>query len=198
MATTRASSSALATAAAEKGYAATTIADIVRHARVSKRTFYEHFADKEACLLAGYQHISDLLMEVLRNTEEDGAPVEGVTITATKDGQEYTATMDSDGKFSIEIPGEGGQVTVELDESTLPDGAELREGSSASRTLVMTPNQTLPLSFPIGADTRDVASKWDRVPQLVWNGLLFGVIYQRSGNLWIPAVLHGLWPPNMM
>jgi AcrR family transcriptional regulator len=60
---------ALATAAAEKGYAATTIADIVRHARVSKRTFYEHFADKEACLLAGYQHVSDLLMDVLRNTD---------------------------------------------------------------------------------------------------------------------------------
>jgi AcrR family transcriptional regulator len=59
---------ALASAAAEKGYAATTIADIVRHARVSKRTFYEHFADKEACLLAGYEHISGRLMEVLRET----------------------------------------------------------------------------------------------------------------------------------
>jgi AcrR family transcriptional regulator len=60
--------SALATAAAEKGYAATTIADIVRHARVSKRTFYEHFVDKEDCLLAGYQHVSDLMMNVLRET----------------------------------------------------------------------------------------------------------------------------------
>ena len=57
---------ALASAAAEKGYAATTIADIVRHARMSKRTFYEHFADKEACLLAGYEHISGRLMDVLR------------------------------------------------------------------------------------------------------------------------------------
>lgn len=28
-------------------------------------------------------------------------------------------------------------------------------------------------------------------------GLLFGVIYLRSGNLWIVALLHGLWPPNM-
>ncbi len=112
----------------------------------------------------------------LRNTEEDGAPVEGVTITATKDGQEYTDTTDADGKFSIEIPGEGGQVTVELDESTLPEGAELREGSTATRQLVLTPNQTLPISFPIGADTREVSSKLDRVPQLVWNGLLFGVI----------------------
>ena len=28
-------------------------------------------------------------------------------------------------------------------------------------------------------------------------GLLFGTIYRRSGNLWLPALLHGLWPPNM-
>ena len=28
-------------------------------------------------------------------------------------------------------------------------------------------------------------------------GLFFGIVYYRSGNLWIPAVLHGLWPPNM-
>ncbi len=45
----------LAAAAIEKGYVATTIADIVRHARVSKRTFYEYFADKEDCFLAGYK-----------------------------------------------------------------------------------------------------------------------------------------------
>jgi AcrR family transcriptional regulator len=38
----------------EKGYAATTIADVVRHAGVSKRTFYEVFPDKEAAFLAAY------------------------------------------------------------------------------------------------------------------------------------------------
>lgn len=28
-------------------------------------------------------------------------------------------------------------------------------------------------------------------------GLLFGTLYQRSGNLWLPALLHGIWPLNM-
>ncbi|MEX0645042.1 MAG: CPBP family intramembrane glutamic endopeptidase [Parvularculaceae bacterium] len=28
-------------------------------------------------------------------------------------------------------------------------------------------------------------------------GLLFGIVYQRSGNLWLPAIFHGLWPLNM-
>ena len=38
---------------------------------------------------------------------------------------------------------------------------------------------------------------WGRVAAVFAIGLLFGLIYRRSGNLWIPAVMHGLWPPNM-
>lgn len=34
------------------GFRATTIADIVRHARTSRRTFYEHFESREACFVA--------------------------------------------------------------------------------------------------------------------------------------------------
>src|SRR5262249_60695274 len=35
-----------------RGYADTTVADIVREARTSRRTFYEHFADRQECLVA--------------------------------------------------------------------------------------------------------------------------------------------------
>jgi AcrR family transcriptional regulator len=55
----------LAAAIADKGYAAVTIADVVRGARVSKRTFYEHFADKEACFLALYAETSEELLELI-------------------------------------------------------------------------------------------------------------------------------------
>jgi AcrR family transcriptional regulator len=55
----------LALAIAEKGYAAATIADVVRRARVSKRTFYEHFADKQACFLALYAETSDGLLAII-------------------------------------------------------------------------------------------------------------------------------------
>ncbi|OMC22825.1 MULTISPECIES: TetR/AcrR family transcriptional regulator [unclassified Mycobacterium] len=41
----------LATSIGERGYRTTTVADIVRHARTSKRTFYDHFAGKEQCFL---------------------------------------------------------------------------------------------------------------------------------------------------
>jgi AcrR family transcriptional regulator len=55
----------LAQAIVEKGYGAATIADVVRHARVSKRTFYEHFADKEACYLALYGAVGEHLLGVI-------------------------------------------------------------------------------------------------------------------------------------
>jgi AcrR family transcriptional regulator len=42
----------LAASIADNGYRNTTVADIVRRARTSRRTFYEHFSDKEACFVA--------------------------------------------------------------------------------------------------------------------------------------------------
>lgn len=45
---------AVADAVAAKGYAAASVADIIAIAGVSRRTFYEHFHDKEACFLASY------------------------------------------------------------------------------------------------------------------------------------------------
>lgn len=41
----------LATCISERGYRATTVADIVRNARTSKRTFYDQFSGKEECFL---------------------------------------------------------------------------------------------------------------------------------------------------
>ena len=42
----------MATAIAERGFRESTIADVVRHARTSRRTFYEHFASKQDCFIA--------------------------------------------------------------------------------------------------------------------------------------------------
>ncbi|GLD40745.1 TetR family transcriptional regulator [Mycobacterium kiyosense] len=41
----------LAASIGERGYRATTVADIVRHARTSERTFYDQFPSKEQCFL---------------------------------------------------------------------------------------------------------------------------------------------------
>jgi AcrR family transcriptional regulator len=48
--------------ASERGYADTTIADVVKVARTSRSAFYEHFADKEGCFLAATREGGELLL----------------------------------------------------------------------------------------------------------------------------------------
>jgi AcrR family transcriptional regulator len=64
----------LARAITDDGYAAATIADVVGHARVSKRTFYEHFADKEACYLALYAAASERMTRTIAEAAAIDAP----------------------------------------------------------------------------------------------------------------------------
>jgi AcrR family transcriptional regulator len=45
---------AMAQAVAEHGFGSTTIAHVVSRAGVSRKTFYDHFSDKQACFLAMY------------------------------------------------------------------------------------------------------------------------------------------------
>jgi AcrR family transcriptional regulator len=62
---------AMANVVADKGYAATTVADVVRAAGVSRSTFYELFASKEACFLDAYdQGVDDLLGAVREAVHE--------------------------------------------------------------------------------------------------------------------------------
>ena len=62
---------AMADVVASKGYAATTVADVVSTAGVSRSTFYELFASKEACFLDAYnQGVEDLLSAVREAVHE--------------------------------------------------------------------------------------------------------------------------------
>jgi AcrR family transcriptional regulator len=53
---------ALANATAEKGYARTTVADVLARSGVSRATFYEHFRSKEEAFLAAYEAGVDVLL----------------------------------------------------------------------------------------------------------------------------------------
>ena len=62
-----------------KGYGSTTIADITHRARVSRDTFYEQFANKEACFLAAYDAITrELLDEMIAAGTSRPGFVEGI------------------------------------------------------------------------------------------------------------------------
>lgn len=64
----------LARAVAAKGYAGATIADVVREAAVSRRTFYEHFAGKDACFTAWYVAASRQALAVLAAAVDPAQP----------------------------------------------------------------------------------------------------------------------------
>ena len=57
---------AMVAAVAEKGYAAVAVADVVKGARVSRATFYEHFADKADCFVAAFHACADQLVATVR------------------------------------------------------------------------------------------------------------------------------------
>lgn len=65
---------AMAKVTADKGLSLTTIADIVREAGVSKRTFYEHFESKEACFLALFRAASGSALRTLREAVKPDRP----------------------------------------------------------------------------------------------------------------------------
>lgn len=56
----------MARSVATKGYADTTIADVVREAGVSRRTFYEYFDTRADCLIALYEAASRNALRVLQ------------------------------------------------------------------------------------------------------------------------------------
>ncbi|HST60758.1 MAG TPA: TetR/AcrR family transcriptional regulator [Longimicrobium sp.] len=80
----------MAAAVAERGYADTTIADIVRHAHVSRRTFYQQFASKEACLLALYAAASERVIRAIGEAVQTSGDRETQIVRAT---EAYLARM---------------------------------------------------------------------------------------------------------
>ncbi|MBJ7330334.1 MAG: TetR/AcrR family transcriptional regulator [Solirubrobacteraceae bacterium] len=66
----------LVQALAERRLNEVTMNDIARHARTSKRTFYEHFDDKEACFLALYRGICDGMAARFAAILDETVPVE--------------------------------------------------------------------------------------------------------------------------
>lgn len=69
---------AMAQAVAEHGYGAATVAHVVGRAGVSRKTFYEHFADREDCFLALYDtaiaYVLTRIVEAVGTEEAVGDP----------------------------------------------------------------------------------------------------------------------------
>ncbi|MGH2906659.1 MAG: TetR/AcrR family transcriptional regulator [Solirubrobacterales bacterium] len=65
---------AMVSLSAEQGYAATSVADVIARSGVSRKSFYEHFANKEDCFLAAYERgVKDLAGRIAVAVQESEA-----------------------------------------------------------------------------------------------------------------------------
>ena len=82
---------------AAKGYAATSVADVIAAAGVSRATFYAHFTDKEDCFLASYDEGAKAIFAAMAGAADGHATwrdqLEAVLGT-------WLATLDADRAFT--------------------------------------------------------------------------------------------------
>jgi AcrR family transcriptional regulator len=62
----------------ERGYDATTVAEIAERAGLTKRTFFRYFSDKREVLFAGSDDLRDLLVEATAAAPASATPIEAV------------------------------------------------------------------------------------------------------------------------
>jgi AcrR family transcriptional regulator len=109
---------AMTRATAEKGYGRVTVSDVVARAGVSRRTFYEHFEDKESCLLAAAtEGTAAVLARIAEATQELDADA-GWQDALRAGIDAYVGTLAANPDFArtflVDIPG------------TSPEAIELR------------------------------------------------------------------------
>ncbi len=76
---------AMAELVGHDGYAATTVADVLAHAGVSRKAFYQHFANKQECFLAAYDAIAaEGRREVARAYEAAEDPADAARLAIAK------------------------------------------------------------------------------------------------------------------
>jgi AcrR family transcriptional regulator len=57
----------------ETSYAETSVQDVLERAGVSRKTFYEHFADKQACFLEAYEAVIRRVLHAVNAAYREGA-----------------------------------------------------------------------------------------------------------------------------
>ncbi len=67
---------AIVAAVSEKGFEATTVADVVSLSGVSRSAFYEHFANKSECLTAAASELGELALRALDSTDANGGQLQ--------------------------------------------------------------------------------------------------------------------------
>jgi AcrR family transcriptional regulator len=120
---------AMAEAVAEHGYAGTTVEDILSRARMSRRTYYQFFSNREECFLAAYDTAFEEAMERLARAHNgNGRRWMGQVETALSALFEYLASEPGLARvWLVEAPSVG-RAGIERHERTMRQLAERLAG----------------------------------------------------------------------
>lgn len=181
---------AMAASIDEKGYRDTTVADVVRLARTSRRNFYEHFADRDACFLALFDATNETMMEQIGAAVKPDQPLEA-QVDAAVDA--YIANVTGQPSlyrsFVRELPGLGqagadrGLATlerfagmlVEFVESGRQAQPELGIGSLPMDTAIIIVGglrELLVIALQRGRDMRELRESASATIKAILNGAL--------------------------
>ncbi len=108
------------------------------------------------------------------NVQFNGEPVGDVRIEISGAGLEAEVETGADGRFVFGVP-EKDDYTVTLDESTLPDGIAVVEGTNVQEVTVGAGGRVA-TNFFIGQGERNVTSFFDQLVERLVTGLNFGLM----------------------
>jgi neutral amino acid transport system permease protein len=126
-----------------------------------------------AAFAPGVAHAEGEALVGTLQTSRSG-PIDGVEVTVTTaDGDDVgTSTTDSDGKWSVDLPGPG-QYVVTVNADDLPDGVSLT--GEDSRTVTVAAGRRQPVAFGLNDGSTSGGSNV-RAVQLLVDGLRFGLL----------------------
>ncbi|WP_234991130.1 branched-chain amino acid ABC transporter permease [Okibacterium fritillariae] len=101
--------------------------------------------------------------------------VESVDVAVSGNGFDETVSTNAQGRWTVNVP-EPGTYTVALDESTLPDGVALRDGTEASKEITLAQTNSVSVLFPTGEDTRQTTGFGEQLLIRIVAGLNFGLL----------------------
>jgi len=112
----------MAASVRHRGYPDTTVADIVRAARTSRRTFYAHFADRQECLVALLYEVNQRTIDRISAAVDPGATWE---VQARQAIEGWIAAVQADPPITLswirDVPALGEERARRFQRETMAD-----------------------------------------------------------------------------
>jgi AcrR family transcriptional regulator len=151
---------AMAEAVGERGYPETTVRDVLQRARMSRRTFYELFDNREQCFLAAYDHAREEALARLDGGGKADPTCARHLTTVLADLLEYLAARPHFARLLVVEPVAAGAPGLERHERTMRDLADRLARSRRRASPGLGPDELrLRCEASVGAVHRVVAAR---------------------------------------